>query len=214
MTSRSRKIGAFATFAATALMLGTSLAHASPLAADTDDKYNPGGKLVTGKNSTSLTFVAGAITVTCTFSTAGGTTPKTGLAPFTMKPLPVFADTGNKPCTDNIGGMDTTKTVGAWKIGFVDAPNDESQKEPNTGDKLEIIIPKAGAVVSNSFGCTITISPNGTTTVKGTYDDKSKFTLSKVTIPIKIVGGGICPTNTTATFSGTYIFTPGFGDGS
>lgn len=216
----SKKASALALAAAAALTLGGGIARAvhaapaTPFATDTDDKYKPAGKLVTGtSHKTVFSVAAGAIVVTCTKSVASGTTPTTGLGTFTIKP-PTFSD-GTGPCTDNLGGTDTTSTSGTWKIGSIDQANDETGSEPNTGDKLFVIVPKAGAVVHNSLGCTITVAPNAPFTVTGKYNDVSTFTVSISNLPIKVVGGAQCPTNaTTSTFKGTYVFSPGVSDAS
>jgi hypothetical protein len=194
------------------------LAHASPQAADTDDHYSPASTQITG-TSTKTTFsvppASPVLTVTCTHSTSGGKTPATGLGLFPVNPLPVFNDGTGNPCTDNLNGTETTTTSGPWMIGGIDKANDETSTEPNTGDKVKIIVPKGGAVVHTSEGCTITVAPNGPFTVIGTYDDKNKLTVSVSNLPVKTTGGSCpLPTSTTSSFHGTYIFSPNLSDGS
>jgi hypothetical protein len=230
-----------------AVLLATAGVRASASTTDSDDFYlvcNPtcaastGGTHVTAKNVTNTVFTVpptGGITVTCTRSTAGGTPPakSAGLAAFPVKPLPTFNDgktsTGTvKPCTDNLGGTETSttnNTNGKWKIGTVDASNDETSAEPTTCtsttcDHLKIVIPKAGAIVTTSQGCTITVAPSAAFTVTGTYTDGAggvyHLTINVSNLPISVSGVTTCPSlgATTASFTGTYTFGPGVRDGS
>jgi hypothetical protein len=216
MIGRTKKGGALAASLTAALAFSAVLAHASLQAGDTEDKYKPAGTHVTGTSTKTTFSVPGTspiITVTCTHSVAGGTTPATGLGMFAINPLPVFNDGTGHPCRDSLGGTVTTTTSGAWKIGFVDKASDETSAEPNTGDKLRIIIPKAGAVVKTSEGCTITVAPNGPFTVTGAYNDKTTLTVSITNLPVKTAGGSCpLPSSTTSTFHGTYVFSPGVSD--
>jgi hypothetical protein len=218
MTGRTKKGGALAAASMMALAFSFVLAHASPQAADTDDKYKPAGMQVNGTSSKTTFSVPGGspiITVTCTHSTAGGKTPATGLGMFAISPLPAFNDGTGRPCTDSLGGTVTTTTSGAWKIGFVDKASDETSAEPNTGDRMQIIIPKAGAVVHTSEGCTITVAPSGPVTLTGTYNDKTTLTVSVTNLPVTTSGGSCpLPASTTSTFHGTYVFSPGVSDAS
>ena len=217
MATRKHKLGALVgVAAAAAFSVGIIGAHAAPLVTETDDNYIPASTQVTGTSHQTV-FSVGPITVTCTNSVAGGKTPALGIKPFAIKPLPVFNDgSSSAPCTDTVGATDTTTTSGAWKIQLKDAPNDETQTEPNSGDKLIVTVPIGGAVVNNSFGCVITVAPTAAFKVIGTYDDHNTFTVNISNLPIKVTGpAGVCPlSSTTSTFSGTYVFTPGVSDGS
>jgi hypothetical protein len=226
MTSRKHKLGALVGLAAAAALtfgaVGVHMASASApkASSDTDDSYNPANTTVSG-HATNTVFTAGPITVTCTNSVAGGKTPKATahLKAFNLKPLPVFNDGTGQPCTDNLGFTDTTNTNntnGKWKIQFIDAPNDENGTEPNSGDKLSVTVPKAGAIVTNSAGCTITVAPTAAFKVVGAYDDVNKFTVAITNLPIHVTGpGGVCPLSTNvAHFNATYTFTPGVSDSS
>jgi hypothetical protein len=218
MIGRTRKGGALAAALTAALAFSAVLAHASLQAGDTDDHYKPAATVIKG-TSTKTTFSVPAsspvITVTCTHSTAGGKTPATGLGTFAINPLPVFNDGTGHPCRDSLGGTVTTTTSGAWKIGFVDKATDETSAEPNTGDKLKIIIPQGGAVVKTSEGCTITVAPNGAVTVTGAYNDKGVLTLAIGNLPVKTAGGSCpLPISTNSTFHGTYTFSPVVSDAS
>jgi hypothetical protein len=247
MTHRTRKLGllvAVATAALTIGALGASHVSSAPLAADTDDHYSPANATVKGTALTMLTTAqcgghsppAGTvtcfsipgtspvITVFCTRSLAGGKTPATGIKPFKISPLPVFDDgSGTQPCKDSLGGTDKSvanSTHGTWTIGLVDAPNDETQTEPNSGDKLTVSVPGGGVILTNSLGCTITVNPAvggvfKAFKVTGTYDDHSKFTVATTNLPVTTTGGSCpLPASTVSTFSAIYTFSPGISDGS
>jgi hypothetical protein len=175
------------------------------------------------------------ITVFCSNSVAGGKTPAYDPAtpggpgdgddfkPIIINPLPTFTDAGGAPCTDSLGGSDTSvanKTHGAWKLTFKDAATDESATEPNGGDKMTVTVPGAGVIVTNTLGCTITVNPpvNGVFKnfiVKGTYDDINKFTVAITGLPVTTTGGSCpLPAATTSTFNAIYTFSPGVSDGS
>jgi hypothetical protein len=195
----TRKTGiGLAVAALVALTLGATTTGAAPLAGK---HIAPASTKVSGK-STSTVFAAGGITVTCTNSVAGGTTPANGLS-FPIKPLPTFNDGTGSPCTDSFGGTDNTKTKGTWTLKFINPT------------ELEIVVAKAGAVVTNSLGCTITVAPTAAYDVKaaGNYDGVSKLTVKITTLPIKVTGGLQCPTTATkASFTATYTFTPGMAE--
>jgi hypothetical protein len=185
-----------------ALTLGTATTGAAPL---TGNHIVPASTTVSGK-STSTVFIAGGITVTCTNSVAGGKTPADGLS-FAIKPLPSFNDgTSTAPCTDSFGGTDMTATSGKWSLKFINPT------------ELDIVVPKDGAVVTNSIGCKITLAPAKAYDVKAPndYDGISKLTLNIPTkggLPITITGGLQCPvTAKTASFSAVYTFTPGMAE--
>jgi hypothetical protein len=193
---------ALATAGLVALTLGTTTIGAAPLAGN---HIVPASTTVSGK-STSTVFSAGGIIVTCTNSVAGGKTPADGLS-FAIKPLPSFNDgTSTAPCTDSFGGTDTTVTTGKWSLKFLNPT------------ELEIVVPKAGAVVTNSLGCKITLAPSKAYDVKapGDYDGVSKLTLNIPTaggLPVTVTGGLQCPvTAKTASFKAVYTFTPGMAD--
>ena len=215
---RIRKAATVAAATALATMaLGAAVASAGGLATDVDH-WNPGNTVVAGNAITNTVFSAGGITVTCTHSTAGGKTPATGFKPFVITPKPTFDNGGGAPCTDSFGFKDYTTTSGTWKLGFLDAAGDEAQSEPNAGDRLDVIVPKAGAVVlvknGSSTVCTITVGPTGSQKVIGAYNDANQFVVNVTNLKISITGGIICPSSTQASFKATYQFTPGFSDAS
>jgi hypothetical protein len=234
--NRTPRWSVFAAVSVVALAFGLVLTQAS--AAETDDYYivkgvpSTGSVHVTGTSSKTVFSVppTGGITVTCTHSAAGGTPPAraAGLAAFAISPLPVFNDgktsTGTiKPCTDNLGGTETTTTNnlnGKWTIREIDnASETETSVEPNSGDRLVVIVPKAGAIVKTSEGCTITVAPSGAVAVFGAYTDGVngvyRFTVAITNLPIHVSGGAACPTAaTTSSFHAVYTFTPAVRDGS
>jgi hypothetical protein len=71
--------------------------------------------------------------------------------------------------------------------------------EPNSGDKLKLIIPKAGAVFSSSIltTCKITAAPSGPASVTGAYNDVNTDTVTKAAVPVS--GSGCTATGTTTT---------------
>jgi hypothetical protein len=204
----SKKLALAASLTAIVVGLGTGIAFAQ---GDTDDSIIPVNTAFTA-NSTGIVFkiiVNGiSITVTCKTSSISGTTPPSGLGPMNISVS--FSN-----CTVSAGGsatITTNNTNGPWLLTFLDstATNEETQTEPNTGDKMQITIPKAGATfTSTAFpGCTITAAPAGPANVIGSYDDMS--TLSFNNAPITVSGAGC--TVTSATVTGSYKFTPGLQD--
>jgi hypothetical protein len=175
------------------------------------------------------------ITVFCKNSVAGGKTPAYDPAtpggpgdgddfkPIKITPLPTFDNGGGAPCTDSLGGSDTSvsnSTHGVWTLTFKDAATDETAAEPGGGDKMIVSVPGAGVIVTNTLGCTITVNPavNGVFKafkVTGAYDDHSKYTVAIANLPVTTTGGSCpLPAATTSTFNAIYNFTPGVSDGS
>ena len=164
-------------------------------AGDSDDSLVPASTSFTATNSGNLTVaftvLGQTITVTCTSTTLSLTTPASGLS-VNMQPPTVSG------CTDNFGGTETVTTSGTWLLRLVDAPNDSSQAEPNTGDHLSLTVPTGGATVKSSLlPCTISSTQS---TVRASYNDKNKakFTNQKVS-------GSGCGGSNTATFNGTFL---------
>jgi len=232
MSGRTTKVGTLAAAAVVALAFSSVLVHASPRATDSDDHYKPAGTQITGTSHKTIFSVppSGGLTVTCTNSSSGGKTPATGIGRFAISPLPSFNDGVGKPCTDNLNGKDTTTTSGPWTIGMIDKANDETSAEPNT-DQLSVVVPKGGAVVKTSEGCTIVVAPSAPYTVTGSYSDSTgtftvNLTGSFSSLPVKVSGGGLCPVtppNSTcsgqspalcSSFAGTYVFSPKVSDAS
>jgi len=208
---RARRSAA-AVAAVTALATGAVLASA---AGDSDDHYKPPGTVITATSAKAVS-TAGGVTLTCTHSVTKGKTPAMGLGLFTISP-PVFNDGGSpaKPCTDSAKGTDTITASGTWRVGFIDSIDDEATAEPNTGDRLELVIPQKGAVDHNSFGCVITLAPSGPVTLTGSYNDSATLTINAKNVPASVAGPSICkPGMYTGNFSATYTLSPRLSDGS
>src|SRR6185437_10203057 len=152
MTTRmiriNRKLALAAGLTAVVVGLGTGIAFA---AGDTDDSISPANTAFTASNSTNIVFKGSInglpITVTCKASSISGTTPASGLGPINI------ANPSFTMCTDSAFGTDTVttnSTNGHWQLTFIDVANDESGTEPNTGDMLQITIPKAGATFKST----------------------------------------------------------------
>jgi hypothetical protein len=199
----SKKLALAASLTAVVVGLGTGIAFAS---AETDtDNITPAN---TSFVATSTNFVAKStingvpITVTCKSVTISGTTPASGLGPVNIN-NPSFSG-----CTDNLHETDiitTNSTNGPWRLTFIDAANDESQSEPNTGDQLQVTIPKAGATFQSSSipGCTVIVASNGPATITGAYDDSNTLSFSNASIPVQGVG---CTASSVTTISATFKF--------
>jgi len=144
------------------------------------------------KLALAATVATALIVVTCTSSSISAKTPASGLA-LTLPSPPTFSGR-----TDNHGGTETVTTSGMWKLVFVDAANDESQAEPNSGDSLSLSIPAGGAKVTSSLlsSCPVT---NSAATVTAAYNDTNTATFTSQKIP-----GSACGNSATANFSGTY----------
>jgi len=181
---------------------------------DTDDHLSlPAGTTVTGalKTGTNMVFTGTIngvpITVNCKTFSASGKVPAKGITVSLPAPPTISG------CTDSLGGTDTIKTNqtnAKWKLKGIDAPNDENQTEPNTGDKLALTIPKAGATFTSSLvaGCTLTTAPNAAASVTGNYDDVNTDTVTNASIPVTATG---CVA-TAAKVSATVVLSPGFHD--
>jgi hypothetical protein len=188
--ARKLALAATAAIALAGLVTTTALA-----AGDTDDFVTPSGSF--SASATGVTFQGTIngfpIKVTCN-SSLSGTVPATGLV-LTLSSPPSFTS-----CHDSLGGSDTVTESGTWTLTFVDAANDETAAEPNSGDTLSLAVPANGATFTSSFfpSCHVIA---GSSTVTATYDDVSKavFTNQKV----NTTGSG-CTTSAQTTFNGTY----------
>jgi len=242
---RNKKVATLGIAAVGALALGTAWAHVSassgthhtPQAADVDNIL-PLATISVGASGTTTFTVpangAGGLTVTCLHSTDVVKTPAgAGGATQNVLTLPPTFDNGiaangipNK-CTDNLNGTTVTTTKGPWAAQIIDLPNEPTTGaggEPNV-DNVNVIVPKAGAVVKTSEGCTITVAPQAPYTVQGTMDDNTgqltvNITSATNALPALVTGGGLCPVTPSAascagqtpafcsTFHGVYQFTP------
>jgi hypothetical protein len=213
------KSGTLAAAAVTALALGSVLASAAT-ATDTDDHYKPAGATIRFV-SARMVFSeppTGGVIVTCTNSTTNGKTPTSGLGEFAIA-QPKFNDgyatTGApKVCTDNLQGTEVITTSGSWAIGFIDAANDETTTEPNTGDRFRVFIPKGGMVIKSSLGATCTVAPSAPFSLVGSYTDVNKLTFDVRNVPVFVAGGTGWPPGTMASFQAVFTLSPGVSDAS
>jgi hypothetical protein len=204
-----RKLGISVIGVAGTLLLTAGVVHAATNT-DTGDHFTNAGATVTGnlKSGTTMTFngtIDGLpVTVTCTTFTGSGKVPSTGLTVSLAAPK-------ISGCTDSLGGTDTVKTTGTWKLTEVDAANDETATEPNT-DKVKLTVPKAGGSFSSSIvnGCTVTAAPTGPASITGSYNDKGTDTVKNASIP---VSGSGCAASTSAV-TATVVLSPGVSDAS
>jgi len=236
---RNRKVATLGIAAVGVLALGTAWTHVSAGSrvhqaqqADTGDVLAPLNSISVGTNTgTSFTVPAngtGGLTITCTSSISVAKTPlQAGGTIQNLLPLPPTFDDGPGPngipkkCTDNLNGTTVTTTKGPWAAQAIDNASDT---EPNI-DTVDVIVPKAGAVVKTSEGCTITVAPQAAYTVVGSYNDSTGVLSVNLTDPINglpalVQGGGLCPTTPPAascsgqspafcsTFRGDYTWSP------
>lgn len=209
MTTRMIRINKKLALAAslTAVVVGVSTGVAFA-AGDTDDSISPPNTsfVATSTNFAVKVTVNGLpITITCKGVSLSGTTPGSGLG---LMPIGVSFS----GCTTSTGGTVTVTmntANGSWQLTFIDsaATGEETQTEPNTGDAMQITIPKAGATFTVS-GCTISVAPSGPVNVVGSYDDMGTLSFNGVSIP---VSGAGCVVNS-VTITGTFKFGPGLHD--
>lgn len=205
-----RKLGISTFGIAGALLVTAGVVHAAT-STDTEDHFSAAaGTVVTGnlKTGTAMKFVGSidglTVTVTCTKFTDSGSVPATGLTVVLSKPPTISG------CTDSLGGTDTVvtnSTNGKWKLSEVDAANDETAVEPNTGDHARLTIPKAGASFSSSIvsGCTVTAAPTAAASISGGYNDNGTDTVVNKSIP---VSGSGCVASSSAVTATVVLSTP------
>jgi hypothetical protein len=189
MSHTFRKIAVVASIAGVGALAAPSVFAATP-------HLSPANTVITStvKTGTTLAFAGSidgvGVTVTCTGFTGSGKTPADGLTVKLSAP-PKF--TG---CTDGLGGTDTVTTTGKWSL-----------KANSTGSKLTLNIPEKGATFSSSAlaGCKITVAPTKASSISGTYNNVSTWTISKSAFPIS---GSGCSTGATATATATVSFSP------
>jgi hypothetical protein len=166
--------------------------------------------------------VSGAPTVVCTHNVAALKTPNTKAgystaAPLTLAVLAPAFDNGPAgaatpaPCKDQFSNTYVTVTSGAWSALAYDCPTATTTcteaAEPNT-DAFIVKVPKDGAVLTSSNGCTIKVNDGGTTAfnVPASYTEgngqlKVNVTSTTSGIPVRIfqtTGGPTCPLVTTS----------------
>jgi hypothetical protein len=204
--------------AITAALMTAAIA-AGPASAQSSTTLSPAGDYAKAslRSGTNATFsIAGFLTTTCNQSVSQPTSPlgtnnknQIPAAPGNHNPsgpvtipvnAPTFTNNGGG-CPTNIGATTTTTTSGSWSLSG------------QNGSTITgyLTVPKAGAVVTTSNGCTITIAPNGPVNVNGTWTNgnsrtPSRLTISNAPVPVSVSGGFGC-FGSTASFSATYDVT-------
>ncbi|HEX8646212.1 MAG TPA: hypothetical protein VF715_04885 [Thermoleophilaceae bacterium] len=205
-----------------ALAIGAALmtaAMAAGPAAAQSTTITPAGdysKASLQSGTTASFSIAGFLTTTCNQSVSQPTSPlgtntknkipaapgnhnNNGPVTIPVNP-PTFTNNGGA-CPTNIGATTTTTTSGSWTLSGQNG-------SPITG---YLTVPRNGAVVSTSNGCTITIAPSAAVNVNGTWTNGSGSTPSRLTItnqpiPVSVSGGFGC-FGSSASFSATYDVT-------
>jgi hypothetical protein len=160
------------------------------------------------------TFASSVLTITCTSSTASGSTvgPAPDSGPQVMNP-PTFTNCTDTGAVTAPVTVSTNSTNGSWTLTTVsDVGNTKcpagTGKDETTGKDCQLItVPKGGATVTfgKPLNCTLTVSPSGTTTVPLTVKDPggttpTSFTINKAKVPF--AGCGLPPS--TGLQSGSY----------
>jgi hypothetical protein len=182
-------------------------------AASSSTTVTPAGDAFQGALAAGTTadFSLGSTTVACDTSATDGQVPA---APDNTSPAGPVTSTLTAPtfsgCSTNnfllSASTATNSDNGNWGIAL--------QYDP-AGTTGTLAIPQGGVVVriSGLANCTVTVAPNGPTTVAGSWTpgtDTSvpRLTFSDVSVPVTVTGGFFCPTSTTsATFTAAYDIT-------
>jgi hypothetical protein len=194
---------------------------------DSGKSFGSGGTVTYAANTvtdTTKTFPASFVgaTIQSMFNTATVASVSGSTLTLMAAWSPATPTTGDPyqvaPCTDNLGGHDQIVNVNGWGITLTDAASDEGSAEGSgtTGDTMSINIPANGAVIYQaSSQCITTLNYSPTPIpqyrISGAYDDVSTLTIngtgSAASIPLKVAGGGACPTaSTSASFTATLQF--------
>ena len=198
MLSRTFKIAAVVSIAGAAGLATTAAASATT---EATPHMVPANTVIKASLKTGTSFKATGtidgtpITVTCTSVTASGKTPADGLK------APLSAPPKFTGCSDSLGGTDTVTTSGSWSVSL-----------NSTGTSGNLIVPKAGSTFQSSIlgsACTIIVSPNGTTKVKGTYNDKNTLTIKNAPLPVAPSSTSSCTAGSTTSVSSTVVVKPG-----
>lgn len=208
--ARRNRLRALATVGVAAALVTV----ASPaLAATSSTTVTPAGDAFHGALSagSSADFALGSTSVSCGTSATDGQVPA---APGNFNGAGAVSSTLSNPsftgCTTNnfllSASTATNSTNGSWGVAL--------QYDP-AGTTGTLTIPQGGVVVSISgiASCTVTVAPNGPTTVAGTWTPGTatsapKLSFSGVSVPVSVTGGAFCPTaSTSATFTASYDIT-------
>lgn len=155
-------------------------------------------------SSSSVSFKVGAATVSCTGSSASGTTPSGSTSPG----VPVCANVSNPTftgCSGTVAGFRFTATVtsnstnGPWQF-CVGA----------SGPTGELKIPAGGVTATATIaGIHCTTTAGAASTVSGPWSNtSSSVAFTNASVPVTTSGGFPCPSATSATFSGTFTSSP------
>jgi len=179
-----RKKAIVAAVCSTALIFG--------VAASAGASLKPGTKVTgTSKHVVFKGTINGVpITVTCTSFKDSGTVKsgdKTSMA------VAAPSITG---CTDSLGGKDTIKTTGSWKLTV-----------NSSGSTVDLVIPKDGATFTSSVlsSCKVIVAPTKPVGVAGAYSS-TKGTVTSKNAKIAVKGSGC--TASTASETATIAFSP------
>ncbi len=214
----------FATGALLALLAAGGATFALAQFGDPDpDGFNHSGT-ATATNSGNTTFAVGTFTVSCTHSTATFSIPASPSVATNLNGLVFDDDSGPppSPCNTSTAGVTATTSVstanGSWTLTFNDIGDTGTDQSSNTGDSGEpnsdsatIAIPKAGATITTSNGCTITVDPSAGSNVTASYNDAGTAKFSSQRVSVSATGTN-CPSGTTGTFNGTYTVSPSLSD--
>lgn len=163
------------------------------------------GALLKGKTAS---FSVGSQKLDCSSSSFTGGVLK---APNNVAKGPVSLEISAPTFSDCPTGLVTASLTtnsdnGKWSLAL--------QGDP-AGTKATLTIPKAGLVVTTRglATCTGTIAPDGPVTIPaqwtpGTATSAPQLSFDSKAVPLKVTGGGLCPTSEkTGAFSGTYDIT-------
>ena len=155
-------------------------------------------------SSSSVSFKVGIATVTCTGSSASGTTPGSSTSPG----VPVCANISNPTftgCSGNALGIHFSATItsnstnGSWQFCL-----------GASGPTGELKIPQGGVVANATIsGSHCTTTSGSAATVSGPWSNgSSSVAFTNQSVPVTTSGGFPCPSATSATFSGTFASSP------
>ncbi|MFI1916248.1 hypothetical protein [Nocardia sp. NPDC020380] len=164
---------------------------------------SPAGAAVTATNQGPVTATVGIVTASCDNVTATGSVPAAPNNQNSNGPVSVsIGSPAVSGCSGSIPGTTATaSTSGNWAVSV------------QNGSSIagNLMIPQGGLTITTSglANCVAVVAPDGPVSVTGTFTNGSPSTVSasNVTVPVSITGGGLCPTNTTATVSAVFALT-------
>jgi hypothetical protein len=155
-------------------------------------------------SSTNVSFKVGIATVSCTMSSAGGTTPSGSTSPG----VEVCANISNptfSTCTGTALGIHFTAAInansnnGSWQFCLA-----------ASGPTGKLRIPAGGVVATATIGSShCTTTSGAATAVSGPWSNGSSLvTFTNASVPVTTSGPFPCPSATSATFSGGFTGSP------